>query len=631
MIFLILRYMKTLFLAFLGGMLVFAIYHSLDIWWSFSKVGSSYGSFEILGRDNTVLTRIPEEDGFSLPYTWPLDTDLIKSIIQIEDRRFYSHHGIDIIGKWWALIENYRASGIVRWGSTLTEQYIKNQYFPGAPRSIIQKIKESIYAILLEFHSSKDTILRWYLDTVYMGNSLYGIETAKAIYFSGNIDQNARIEIITRIKYPNPSDGRDAYQKWISEKLGMPNEAFVIPKRERPQYINTYPHLTERIKREVFLRCSGRTNELEKFIQILPTTLCSTKSISLKTSIDTKLMILGKTMLNTTLEGLQEKNIHNGSIYVWSEKEKKVIIYLGNGDISRDNAVDMIVKKRSVWSTLKPFVYRLALRLGAHPDNYILDEKKIYETDAPEISYIAENYIPKSYGPVTLREALGNSLNSSTVRLSEHLGIGRIYEAYRSIGLDIEHDSGYYGYSISLGWVELTLENLIEWYRDLLDLSDAANFLIFDILSEDQNRARTFWVSSILNTSIPLAVKTGTSTDFRDNWTIWYDEDTIIWIWVWNVNRESMDDVSGISGAGPLYHQIAEALIYAGYITKTSRTPPENIIYDYICIDTSCLQKRWAYRKEDGAQKSDSIHQIYYLEDFITPLTSEEKVKWKIR
>jgi penicillin-binding protein 1C len=115
---------------------------------------------------------------------------------------------------------------------------------------------------------------------------------------------------------------------------------------------------------------------------------------------------------------------------------------------------------------------------------------------------------------------------------------------YRSLGLILDHEAGYYGYGISLGAVELSLENIVSGYRSLTHIEEPDTFLLFDMLRENSNRSRTFGISSILNTSIPLAVKTGTSTDFRDNWTLGYDQDIIVGVWVGNTNRESMDDVS---------------------------------------------------------------------------------------
>ncbi len=121
----------------------------------------------------------------------------------------------------------------------------------------------------------------------------------------------------------------------------------------------------------------------------------------------------------------------------------------------------------------------------------------------------------------------------------------------------------------------MTLENVVFAYRDLTSLDHGANFLLADILSNENNRARTFGISSILNTSIPLAVKTGTSTDFHDNWTIGYSPDAIIGVWVGNADQTAMEDVSGVSGAGPIFHSIAEYMIEEGMINRNDPEIPE--------------------------------------------------------
>ena len=121
---------------------------------------------------------------------------------------------------------------------------------------------------------------------------------------------------------------------------------------------------------------------------------------------------------------------------------------------------------------LKPFLYHLALKNGADGESLILDDTKVYNTEQENKSFVPENYNPKSYGPIRFKEALGNSLNSASVRLSEHIGIGKVYDTYRKNGLELDHDAGYYGYGITLGSVELSLENIVMGYRNLLNLHE---------------------------------------------------------------------------------------------------------------------------------------------------------------
>lgn len=610
-------------------------YEAINIWILLDSPRTSIWRLRLYDRNGKTLADLPKSWGYSVHYEWDLDSRLIESIIQIEDQRFFSHYGIDIIGKLWALRENYSAGKTVRGGSTISEQYIKNIYFPNIPRTLSQKITESLWAIVLETKYSKEEILKKYLDSLYMGNGIYGLQWALDIYFSdekiATLSDSSLIEIITRIKYPNTTEGSIEYKNLLAQKLRLPALSSIIPKREKPEYRNLFPFLTDRIESEISLYCQGMENTLESYILRIPIDLCKRSDISLFTSIDMWLNLYADTILEGTLYPLEEKNVHNGSIYIWSEKEKKVIAYIGNRVNTRENAIDMITRKRSVWSVLKPFIYELALERWWNLDSLILDDTRVYETADDATSYIPENYIPKSYGPISLREALGNSLNSATVRLSEKIGIGKIYERFRTLWFDLDHEVGYYGYGISLWGVELSLENIVAGYRTLLDINNSEKFLLFDILSNANNRARTFGISSILNTSIPLAVKTGTSTDFRDNWAIWYNKDIIIGVWVGNTNSESMDDVSWVTGAGPLYHAIAEDLIARGYITQIDIYPPRGIISSFLCMDTRCLQKSISYIREGWSRKSRPTSSLYYREDFVTEMSEQEMKKWKIR
>jgi penicillin-binding protein 1C len=608
---------------------------SLDIWNLLEKWDQNLGRLRIYDRNGNILTDLPLSWGYQMKYRWHFDYPLIQLIVDTEDKRFFSHYGIDIRAKISALYENYQAGKIVRWGSTITEQYIKNKYFPSVERNIRNKIRESFWSIITEIKFSKEEILRGYLDTVYMGNGLYGIAWAIDTYFFDqnieNLSESAIIEILTRIKYPNLGTRSEEYKNIIIQRRGFQDIIWIIPKRERKDYSNLFPFLTARVKKELDLYCRDQDNILESFIKNIPIDVCENNDISLISSIDISINLRAVDVLEGTLYPLEEKNVHNGSIYVWSEKERKIIAYVGNRNNSTWNAIDMITRKRSVGSILKPFVYELALERWASPDSLILDDSRIYETRSEWISYNPENYIPKEYGPITIGEALGNSLNSATVRLSESLGIGKIYEKYRSLWFDLDHEAGYYGYGISLWSVELSLEDIVHGYRSLTDTRISEKFLLYDILSNTSNRARTFGISSILNTSIPLAVKTGTSTDFKDNWVVGYSKDIIIWVWVGNTDNTSMDDVSWVTGAGPIYHTIAEDLIEKWYIQASNVDIPSDINYSYICMDRACLRKSASYTRDAKTMKSRPLDDLYYKDDFVTNMTSEEIQKWKIQ
>ena len=149
---------------------------------------------------------------------------------------------------------------IIRGGSTLTEQYIKNQYFPSASRDWEQKLRESYYALMLEIRYTKSEILRKYLDSVYMGNNLYGIGSALSTYFpegrSDALSEDAIVEILTRIHSPNLTEGTQEYQRKTSNRLYGKSDISEIPHREKRTSINIFPFLTNRIKKEIRLSCA---------------------------------------------------------------------------------------------------------------------------------------------------------------------------------------------------------------------------------------------------------------------------------------------------------------------------------------------------------------------------------------
>lgn len=615
---------------------VYISYTGLLFFFSSDRELKNIGHIILLDRHGEVLTDMGLPGWYSAHYAGALNNALVQWIISIEDGRYYEHSGIDIIGKIGAIRENYNAGSIVRWGSTLTEQYIKNIYFPWEKRTIPQKIEESFYASVLWIRYNKDEILRKYLDSVYMGNGLYGIQSAIDVYFwwknPDTLTETEIVEIITRIHSPNIGLDGDNYAEKVSQKLYRKSFSGELTRTGRKIGINTFPHLTERIRKEIRWYCQWTENDLQKFVQKIPKDICTSNSLNIETTIDKNLSVFSRDTMEGIVQSLENENVHNGSVYVLNPKNNTILAYIGNRtSTSKENAIDMIQERRSVWSVLKPFVYSIALTGGADGESLVMDDTKVYNTEQGDKSFVPENYVPKSYGPVRLKEALGNSLNSASVRLSESIGIGKIYDAYKKSSLRLDHDAGYYGYGIALGSVELTLENVVEWYTSLISLDDGSHFLLYNILSDGKNRAKTFGISSILNTSIPIAVKTGTSTDFHDNWTIGYHPNAIIGVWVGNADQSPMQDVSWVSGAWPIFHHIAEYMIAHGMIENIELAIPEGIEKTTICLDNSCMRKEEWFRWKNMTNLSRILEKKFYKSEFITPLTDEEIEKWNIK
>ena len=608
----------------------FVAFFVIDVYQTVSgNPNTTYGHLILRDRTWKIITDKWRTWGYSLPYSGSLDTDLVRNIVEIEDARFSQHDGVNLTAKIASLYQNIWAGEVVRGGSTITEQYTKNAYYSGAPRTIIQKLREAIGAIILEQQYSKDEILRKYLSVVYMGYGLYGIQAV----IGSHPDDDTILDTIVRLKYPNISQSnRDtvlAYRARISDRIGKKWTQTHLEQKIKKPSIDTYPILTTRFDSEVNRYCSGYTNTLAKWVTQIPSDLCESNTVNLSLTIDSGLMNESLRIARGVIRGLERENVTNASIYISDPRSDTILAYIGS--IGVGEQIDMITRLRSVGSLLKPFIYLLALQKWADTEDYLLDERTIYETSEAGKYFVPENYNPRSYGPIRLREALGNSLNSATVRLTDTLGIPVVFDFLRSHGLDLDHDAGYYGYGISLGTVELTMENIVEGYGSLLDMTDMHSWQIAQVLADPRNRSRTFGISSILGTSIPLPVKTGTSTDFRDNWTISYAPDAIIGVWVGNSDGSPMWDVSGVSGAGPIWRGIAEYMIASGIITPKKTPVPIGLQQIPICLDRSCLRQELLYSTKRESPKSRSSEWLYFYSDFFGKISESEAKKWNIQ
>lgn len=596
----------------------------------------NYGNIRLMERTGKVITKKPLPWGLMIPYKWTMTGTILEAIKKIEDKRFDAHHGIDIYGKLWSIRENLRAWETVRGGSTITEQYIKNVYYPWAKRTYLQKIREALWALYIESLYSKEYIFRKYLDTIYFWNRTYGLETIlETSYPWKNIEELSEdniLDIITRIKYPNINNTTKykaiLYRELLKKKLWYNSLNKDIQNYEAWQWYDTYPILTEYVKKAKTLYCEWKKDALEKIALSIPWDICNSSSIELHLSIDGDLMNYATQLLENTIRSIEKENVTAGAIYVYDPKKKKILTYIWNRP---GQAIDMIQERRSVGSILKPFIYLLALQEWAEIEDFVLDDMRVYPTGIWDKQFIPQNYNPKSYGPVRLREALWNSMNSATVRITETLGLWKVYDFMKECGLDIDHDVGYYGYGISLWNVELSLANIVESYSLFLDTADTNIYLMQQILSNEKNRAKTFGISSILNSSINLPVKTGTSTDFRDNWSVSYHDAAIIGVWVGNSDGSPMKDVSGISGAGPIWHNMAEYMIKKGIIHEKRNNLPKWVNESYICMDAQCLRKERTFLKNQNVIKSRPIDKIYYASDFFSIITESEKEKWNIQ
>jgi penicillin-binding protein 1C len=623
------------------------------------------GELKIYDRKNILITHLPKSGGFQIPISEaePLPENLVKAFTTIEDERFYSHWGIDALAKLRAFKDNLKAKKIVSGGSTITEQWVKNEYFLHSSRTIPQKLREATVAFYASVLFSKEEIIRKYLNTIYFGHRNYGIKAAMKSYFDkSHLETLTDEEVITLlaiIRSPGVINLNEQYfqDRWqrIASILNptLPTDPTLPNNLKSFPGLNLFPHVTTTIKSQL------ETKNLELGTIPLGTTpLHSPGTTVAMSTVDSTLQAEAEKLINQSLTRLSEKNVTNGAAYVVQPQTGEILVWVGSKDFydkDIDGQVNILTQKRQMGSALKPFIYLYAFIQGAHPDQLIVDLEKDFESAKQDEAYRPLNYSLREGGVMPLKHALANSFNISAVRLLEHLGLENTYRFMKDLGLDFDEPSQHYGLSLALGSPDLRMQEVADSYAALANSGERIQshllrdeqaktynlqptsynlpyFHLFETLSNPLNRRRSFGVNSILNTTIPFAVKTGTTKDFHDNWTFGYHPDLVVATWVGNNDNSSMIDVDGITGAGPIWHRLTEFAIQQGYVSANTpyngvvgtgrdlslpgNMPGGGMIQTSKCLNKDCSRTELIYAEPDRIWYSDLESGHYCLEDF---------------
>ncbi|MDD2907508.1 MAG: transglycosylase domain-containing protein [Candidatus Gracilibacteria bacterium] len=579
------------------------------------------GNVFLKDRNGIVITDKANEFGYKKVVDLDLNSSFVQDLLLIEDKNYYSHFGVDFFSKLGALKANIINKKVVSGASTITEQYIKNHFFKKSKRTYLQKLREATLAFyyslpyfpntLSTFENIefvKDRILSQYLQNVYLGNNLYGVGTAIEVYFGKkDLNELSNEEIVLLISLLNNPSTKSIYDKEF----------------------NLY---FEKVKNKLGFTFDRKINKLNKKENIdnFPFASSELNPVGDKLTIDSKLSLFARNVVNDTLKQLKNKNVTNAAVFAINPKTNEVLIYEGSRDFYSseiDGQVNVINSPRQAGSSVKPFLYLMALENGFGVNTMLLDIENEYNSFSDDKTYISNNYSLKEYGLVRFKNALGNSLNNATVRLASELGLENVYDFYKKYGFKLPESPDFYGYSLVLGNPSITLKDLVYSYAKLLDFKDPNKFLLYNILSDPDNRDISFGVNSILNTSIPQAVKTGTSSNFRDNLVVSYSSDFVIGVWVGNNDNSSMIGVTGITGAGYIWHQIVEEAIRLGYIKEHNYEISDGVENESYCLDERCFRKELDYDKSEKKYFSRIADNIYDNRDLGEKLSDFEEQK----
>lgn len=505
---------------------------------------------------------------------------LQHAFLMAEDKRFYRHGGIDWYARFNALRQNIFAGKKVRGASTISEQVVKMLH--PRPRSAWSRWLEGFEAKRLERKHSKAAILEFYLNQVPYQARRRGIKQAAAYYFDRDISTLSKKEMLALavfIRAPNRLDPVKHKRRVehaindLAERMQRDNIA-----EDNIEENNTVEQtdIAELNQQPLAIKRPSAAINASHFIEYLNQTEIPSLLISsgndIHTTLDSELQSKIQRTLDTRLQALKKHNVNNGAVLVVDHFSNEILAWVVAfaGDQQHPhNKMNPVLAGRQPGSSLKPFLYAKALDKGWTAAT-LIDDSPLEEGVGLGM-HRYHNYSRGYYGPVSLRESLGNSLNIPAVRTIQFVGTGELLTFLRDIGVNsLDAHPNVYGDGIALGNGELTLLELVQAYtvlarmgsfkplsviqgeyklqREYQALNEDVASLIADILSDPAAREKEFGRDSILNLPFQTAVKTGTSSDYRDAWAMGFNDRYTVGVWMGNLDYTEMHEVSGTVG-----------------------------------------------------------------------------------
>ncbi len=549
----------------------------------------------------TILTR-DQNHTVSVSLT-QVSPQFLQAIVAAEDQRFYQHGALDERAIARSLLEALQAKQIVSGASTITMQLAR--MLDGSPRTAQAKLQEIWTSWRLTAGMSKAEILQAYLNRLPMGSNIYGVEAASRIYFGIPASDLTLAQASLLAAIPNDPNRLNPYDHLLSLKK---RQSYVLNRMVQDGYITraqsdrAYTEATALQSRQQGIVAAPH------FLFWLADQLPANHPAQVRTTLDRPLQQFVEAQTLQVVRSLAPHNVHHAAVLVLDNQTGEVLAYVGSPDYfarSQLGQNDGVQALRQPGSTLKPFLYQLALENRTiQPNTILADVPTRYAIPGARL-YSPSDYSETFQGPVRVRLALANSLNVPAVKTLEKVGVSTFLDRLRQLGFDhLTQTPEHYGLGLTLGSGEVSLWELAQAYLTLarqgkalsikcqldgecgesrqegignreaalvktqnISFGDASRtklktqnsstwLLITDMLSDRQARSRAFGVDSLLALPFPAAVKTGTSSDYRDTWTVGFTTKYTVAVWVGNFDSAPMQKVSGVMGAAPLWNRI---------------------------------------------------------------------------
>lgn len=626
---------------------------------------------------------------------------LRQATIATEDARFYTNPGVELRGILRALWINLQGGDVLAGGSTITQQLARNVLLSPEERmqrTLPRKLRESILAWRLARLYTKDEILVLYLNEIYYGNMAYGIEAAAQAYLGRSANELDLAECALLAGLPqapalyNPLvDLEAAKRRQLVVLELMAKEGYIshdeaaLAAAERLQFVSTpFP-----IRAPHFVAYVWSTLERELGLEVL-----AQGGLEVYTTLDVDLQERGEAIIRHHLAILHERggpdrNVNNAALLAIVPQSGEILAMVGSADYfdgAISGAVNTTLSLRQPGSAIKPVTYAAAFdpawqarpgeaqtrwgELPFTPGTMLVDVRTSFVT-REGVGYVPLNYDLKWRGPVLLREALGSSYNLPAVKVLDAVGLESVVEQARRMGITtFGASSERFGRALTLGGGEVSMVELASAYGvfatggDLVApvavqrvinaagetiyaphtdrqpvMDSRVAYLITDILSDEWARLPSFGERSALYLGRPAAAKTGTTTDWRDNWTVGYTPDLVTAVWAGNADNAPMYHVSGITGAGPIWHDFMVWALKDRPARGFAR--PEGLVEVEVCALSGKLPNSYCSHRQrelfiQGTEPVEQcdIHQLHRIDTATglqaTASTPPERVRERV-
>jgi penicillin-binding protein 1C len=584
----------------------------------------------------------------------PLPLEEIPGVLQqatiaTEDASFYTNPGVDLRAILRAVWINLRGGEVLAGGSTITQQLARNLLLSPVERSqrtLSRKLRESILAWSLARRHTKGEILEAYLNRIYYGNFAFGVEAAAQAYFGKSA---AELDLAEAALVAGLPQAPSAHNPLIDPQAARARQTVVLDLMVKAGHIGLeeaalakaeplhYAASPFPIRAPHFVMYVRQLLEREFGLGML-----HQGGLRVHTTLDLGWQELAQSTVRRHLVRLANRqdgpdpNLSDAALVALDPQTGEILVMLGSPDYfdpAIAGAVNVCLMPRQPGSAIKPLTYAAAFdptRLRPHtPATLIADVRTAFLTKEGE-PYVPVNYDLVYHGPVLARRALACSYNLPAVKVLEEVGVDQVAVLARRLGITTFTDMERFGLALTLGGGEVRLLELTAAYAAfansgrrvmpaaIMRVEDAegrvlrhwrpepgepvldprAAYLITHILSDERARMPAFGEGSALRLSRPVATKTGTTTDWRDNWTIGYTPDLAVGVWAGNADNSPMQQVSGVTGAAPMWHDFMEAVL-AGRPAREFEQPDELVRVEVCPLSGKRPNAHCPHRREE--------------------------------